>query len=222
MYNGVKAPTFGTIKTPSHMKMNVQQVPKGIDEASVSASVEAFAAANPLVSNQTVTLDAKDEQGEAVQLQGAYTRSPLGEVVFMILSVLGREAVAAVRERRASRRHERLAARNERRVARGKKPLAPGERTAVGKVIAATVDALFGQRVKEGLIAEIAPGTYSMVGGRTYRGKEAVLEALQAELDAQAKEGAKAAPKKAASKARKKAPAKPAKKATPKKAAGKK
>jgi hypothetical protein len=207
-------------------KLNVQNVPQGIDGASVNASVEAFATTNPLVSAEMVTLDAKDEQGADVQLQGSYTRTPLGEVVFMILSVVGRKVIAAVRERRASRRTERLAERNERRVARGKKPLAPGERTVVGKIIADTVDALFDLRVKEKLIAEIAPGTFTVVGGRTYRGKEAVLQVLQEELDAQAKAEAKAAPKKAAKKAPAKAvgrkEAKATKKATPKKAAGKK
>lgn len=195
-------------------KLTVQNVPQGIDEATVNDAVASFAEANQLVSNGTVTIDAKDEDGDDVQLQGVYSRSPLGEVVFQVLSVLGRQVVNAVRERRASRRSERLAARNERRVAKGKRPLEPGERTLAGKIIATTVEALFNERVANKLIAEIAPGTFSVVGGRTYRGKEAVLEVLQAELDAQAKAVGNAVKNEAAAK---KSAAKKA--ATPKKAA---
>lgn len=192
--------------------LQLQNLPEGIDQRSLETAVKAYAEANANVSSATITVGAKDSDGAEVQLEGVITRSPIGQVVFMVLSQVGKELAQRAVRGLAKRKADRLAKRNERRVANGKEPLAPGQKTKAGRVIAKTVEALFGQLVAEGMVRDLGNGIYSRVGGMTYPNKEALLDALKDEVPAKKKRATTkaAAPKKAA--AKKAAPKKPARK----------
>lgn len=202
--------------------LDLQKLPPGIDAHSVESAVTAYATANSNVSSASITVGAKDSDGNEVQLDGVFTRTPIGQVVFMVLGIVGKPLLERVRRGLAKRKAERLGRRNERRVAKGKAPLAPGERTVAGKIIADTVEALFQRLLADGLIKELGNGIWTRVGGGTYATKNALMDALSAEVPKATRKASTKAPAKATRKASNKAPAKATKKVAPKKVTGKK
>lgn len=197
----------------------------GADQATLSEAVARYAQEHPNVTvADKVTVKAVDEAGVPCEVEGSYQKDALGQIVFVVLGIVGRELGKFLKKKLASMKEKRVAKRTERRAAKGKSPiLAAGDGTTAAGRYAALL--------AQGLLRELSPGIFSVAGGLTFNGKEKLMEYLGQGLEPAAETGGapkarkarKAAPKKAAAKAPPPPPTKAApKKAAPKKAAKKK
>jgi hypothetical protein len=178
-------------KVPAHLQKQLE------------TKVEAFDKANPSLStHDDVTFQVKDEDGKPSEVKGAFSRGPLGQVVFVLLSWAGSELAKVIHANRMTSKEKRNSRRSKRVANRIADVVSEMPNDAEGR---------FKYFVELNMLKKHGKG-YIMSGGLKFPDRDAVIAHLSEVSDAGSGGTKKAAKKAAAPKAKKAAPKKAAKK----------